>query len=217
MRREPGNGQRRWCVHDVWCVLMSDAVWRLMLGEAYSNGETEVRETITTVREEGGVGEVKVGRTLLSSASVRQGCCPSVMSERLLAGFAFIMAGDCSDAHHKYMTGVAWHKMLPCLLLKRRERIVMKRFSFVCLFVLSLLRYLVCATGGDKSAKKAWDGSATVAEHRTPAQKHKNMISLTHCSPAFTPKICLNNILHLHSFSELTQLRHKLTLILSCK
>lgn len=68
-----------------------------MLGEAYSNGEIEVRETITTVREEEGVGEVKVGRTLLSSASVRQGCCPSVMSERLLAGFAFIMAGGCSS------------------------------------------------------------------------------------------------------------------------
>lgn len=45
--------RRRWCVHDVWCVLMSDAVWWLMLGEAYSNGETEVRETITTVEEEG--------------------------------------------------------------------------------------------------------------------------------------------------------------------
>lgn len=44
--------RRRWCVHDVWSVLMSDAVWRLMLGEAYSNGETEVRETITTVGEE---------------------------------------------------------------------------------------------------------------------------------------------------------------------
>lgn len=35
---------------------MSDAVWRLMLGEAYSNGETEVRETITTVGEEGEEG-----------------------------------------------------------------------------------------------------------------------------------------------------------------
>lgn len=36
-----------------WCepVLMADAIWRLMLGEAYSNGETEVRETITTERD----------------------------------------------------------------------------------------------------------------------------------------------------------------------
>lgn len=33
-------------------VLMSDAIWRLMLGEAYSNGETEVTETITMVGDE---------------------------------------------------------------------------------------------------------------------------------------------------------------------
>jgi len=53
MRWALGNGRRRCRFHDVWNVWMSDAVCLLMLGEAYSNGETEVRETITTVSKEG--------------------------------------------------------------------------------------------------------------------------------------------------------------------
>lgn len=46
--------------------VLSDAIRRLMLGEAYSNGETEVRETITAVRDEGeGERKWEVHRCLL--------------------------------------------------------------------------------------------------------------------------------------------------------
>jgi len=38
------------------------------------------------------------------------------MTERLLAGFAFIMVGDWRDTHNKYMTGVTCHKMLLSVL-----------------------------------------------------------------------------------------------------
>lgn len=55
---------------------------------------------------------MKVGSTLLSSPTVGRGCCPSVMTECLRSGFAFITVEDCPDAHHKYMSRVARHKML---------------------------------------------------------------------------------------------------------
>lgn len=64
-----------------------------MSGEAYSNGETEVRETITMVRDEG-EGQRKVGSTLLSSVTVGLGCCASLVPERLLAAFAIIIASQ---------------------------------------------------------------------------------------------------------------------------
>lgn len=89
-----------------------------MLGEAYSNGETEVRETITMVEEEG-KGEAKVGSTLLSSPTVGRGRCPSIMTECLCAGFAFIMVGDRPGAHHKYMTG--WHGIKCCCVCYGRK------------------------------------------------------------------------------------------------
>lgn len=53
---------------------------------------------------------MEVGSTLLSSPTVGRGRCPSVVSECLHAGFAFITVGDCPDANHKYMTGVTWHE-----------------------------------------------------------------------------------------------------------
>lgn len=110
-----------------------------MLGEVYSNGETEVRETITTVGE----GEVKVGGTLLSSPTVGRGCCPSVMTKRLRAGFEFIMVLDCPYTHHKYMTEVTRHKV--CSGRKGDgpfyfgHKYFMERLCSFCLFVLSLL------------------------------------------------------------------------------
>ena len=75
-----------------------------MLGEAYSNGETEVRETITTVGAGGG-RELEVGSTLLSSLTAGRGHCPSLMTEYLLSGFAFIM-----------MLGVTRHQVFHCPL-----------------------------------------------------------------------------------------------------
>lgn len=163
--------RRRWCIHDVWCVLMSDAVWRLMLGEAYSNGETEVRETITTVGE----GEVKVGSTLLSSPTVGRGCCPSVMTKRLRDGFAFIMVLDCPDTHHKYMTEVTWHKMLLCLFwMKRRWALCyfMERFcSFCPLCPFSSLVSVCDQRWSSEVLQKTWGMSALFHKRC----KHTNM------------------------------------------
>ncbi len=85
---------------------------------------------------------MKVGSTLLSSPTVGRGRCPSVMTECLRAGVAFIMVGNCPDAHHKYMTGVAWHEMLQCLFWRQEGRVLccfMERVCSVCLFVLPLL------------------------------------------------------------------------------
>lgn len=84
-----------------------------MLGKAYSNGGDRGQRNHYHGGG-GGEGEVIVGRTLLSSPTVGRGCCPSVMTECLRAGFAFIMVGDCPATHYKYMTGVTWNKMLQC-------------------------------------------------------------------------------------------------------
>lgn len=56
--------------------------------------------------------------TLLSSPTVGRGRCPSLMTECLHAGFAFIMMLDCPATRHEYMTGVARQKMLHCLYLE---------------------------------------------------------------------------------------------------
>lgn len=62
-------GIRRWSRAGVLLKsesVLSDAIRRLMLGEAYSNGEAEVRETITTMRDEGeGERKWEVHRCLL--------------------------------------------------------------------------------------------------------------------------------------------------------
>lgn len=75
-----------------------------------------------------------MGSTPLSSPTVGRGRCPSVMTECLLAGFAFIMAGDCPAAHHKYMPGAARHNML-----RGRAAYVVVLWRDFVLFVLSLL------------------------------------------------------------------------------
>lgn len=84
---------------------------------------------------------MKVGSTLLSSPTVGRGSCPSVMTECLLAGFAFIMAEDCPAAHHKYMTGVAWHEMLQCLLWRQRGALLFYGEIFVPFVCLSFLPF----------------------------------------------------------------------------
>lgn len=168
------TGVRRWrwhlCVHDVWCVLMSDAAWRLMLGEAYSNGKTEVRETITTKGEEGVKRGVEVGSTLLSSPTVGRGRCPSVMTERLRSGFAFITAVDCPDAHHKYMTRVAWHKMFQSVLKKKGGRVL-------CCFMegFDLFDSLSFSACGSQICRKTWLVWAPPWHERTfsSSQLHK--------------------------------------------
>ena len=194
-----GQRRRHWCAHEVWCALMSDAVWWLMLGEAYSNGETEVRETITTVEEEG-KGTWKVGSTLLSSPTVGRGRRPSAMTECLHAGFAFITAGERPDANHKYMTGVVGFQM--CLFWRGRGRgrvlcCFMERFCSVCLFVLSLLYYIRVTKGEvDKSARKHETHlhnsvEAEDVKHGTQntqicymIHKHTHAHTHTHCNPS---------------------------------
>lgn len=93
---------------------------------------------------------MKVGSTPLSSPTVGRSRCPSVMTERLRAGFAFIMAGDRLGAHHKYMSGVAWHTMLCCLFGDKGEGyfvVLCNDFRPVCLFVLLPLWFFYVSQG----------------------------------------------------------------------